>query len=158
MCNQNQGEFEFFSQLPKQFQDVLLGGGIERSRWLVRNDQRRSASHCLRNQCSLLLPATQLVRIAVCDSRRFRCENLREQLQRLLPQRLAARRLMRCQHAADLFSNSNRGMQRERRLLKDQRNSRSANALQCSRFYAKKVLPLEQHCALIYFAVSRQKP
>jgi hypothetical protein len=61
---------------------------------------------------------------------------------------------MRRQNVTNLFANSNRGVQRQRGLLKNQRNTRTANTLECPKFYLKKVLPFEQNRTPLNFSVS----
>ena len=63
MGDENHGEAEVLSEGAEKLDDRLLCCWVQRSRWLVGNDERWSASNGLCDENALTLTAAQLVRI-----------------------------------------------------------------------------------------------
>jgi hypothetical protein len=95
------------------------------------------------------------------DSRMKSSRSLRETGLKNLSQPLApvllVRITMRGQNFAHLIANAHRRMERESRLLIDQRDAPTANALELTRFRLKNISPLEQDLAFLNFSIWGKK-
>ena len=70
--DENHRAMQLIAQRSKKLKNILLGGRIEGSGWLVGNNERRATRNCLRQQDALPLASAQLMRIRLSDSIRVR--------------------------------------------------------------------------------------
>src|SRR5580698_3668534 len=80
MRDENHGEAEILLESPKELEDFLLCGGVERRGWFIGNHERGTACYRLRDEDPLALPSAQFVGIRAGDAfgvrRKNRSENL----------------------------------------------------------------------------------
>src|ERR1700739_1308021 len=120
-------------QVTKKRSNFQLSHGVKRSRRLVGNHQRWVAYNRLSDENPSALASAQLMGIGVRNALGVLRKNRLQGLQGFFANGPPTHWLMMSrQHVANLFSNANRRMQGEQRLLEDRSDAASANSLQFS--------------------------
>ena len=157
MRDEEYGDTQFGSDLAKELEDFSLRRGIERGGGFVGNEQRRIASNGLSKEDALSLAAAKLMRIRASDARRVVTEDRFEGLLRSLTDRFTRQFGVGGEDVSDLLANTERGMQRRGRFLKNEAQTRAAKGSQFASSSLQEIFVFEKHGAALQNDVAREK-
>jgi hypothetical protein len=155
--DQEKGKAESIADLAEKLKDFALGGGIERGRRFVGDEESGLASDSLHDEDALTLAAAEFVRIRTGDTWSVVVENGCENLRGLVAQSGTRQRAVGGENVADLLADAKRGVQRRGRLLKDEANAGAANRFQITCGGREKIFILEKDGAALEDGVGREK-
>src|SRR5712692_1997303 len=158
MGYENKRDSELVAQLLEQRQNLSLRCGIQRSRRLIGNHQRRIASNGLRNQSPLLLATAQFMRVRGKNSPYVTREDLRQNFPRPLAALSLTGSSMRSQNFNYLISDANRRMQGQRGLLENNGHAAPSNAAKLHRIHSKHIRSLQQNLSASNEPIRGKKP
>ena len=130
-----------------QFQDLRLGGHVERGGGLVGDQQHGFEHQRHGDHDALALAARKLVRIGGIDAFRIRDADATQHGKRLFPPRRRAERSVRRQHFVDLIPAGHHRIEGGHRLLEDHRHARGTEIPQPRLAREQDLLALEPHGA-----------
>ncbi len=125
--DENHREAELLPKGPEELQDFLLRCGVEGRGRFIGDDERRPAGDRLGDEYSLTLASAQFVRIGAGDAFGVLGKNRREKLADFFVERASIQRFVGGHNVGNLLSDLQGGMERGRRLLKDQADASAAN-------------------------------